>query len=408
MTPVGIIIPTWNNYELLRATLFSVLGNTQANHQFHIYVVNNGHKNSCDWIQDKRVTVLQSGGNLGWEGGLKLGLKHSKEPFTMFLNDDIHIPLSSFTWVGQMLQHFKNPKVGAVGPSSNVVMGFQNIFSQTERSVFKSTFLIGFCMLVRRKALEEAGGIDDTCPGGDDLDLSIRLRDKGYTLLVDKNVFVYHHGFKTGNRLHGDASKKDGWNSFEKQEKTNHWLIRKHGFRKWHECMQGAYKLDTNLEKEVQDAEGDIIRKKVKGEKIIDLGCGGNKTLKKAIGVDMVKKGIEIDSLGGVTSDADIEADVSQGLPIKDVDTIIARHILEHMIDPVMTLKNWKTALKKGGRLILALPDEELYRTIPVNIEHVHAYTKESLKSLLDLVGFTVEEQLSGGNNISFITICKN
>ena len=79
--------------------------------------------------------------------------------------------------------------------------------------------------MLSREALDKAGGVDDSLPNhGDDIDFSIRLRQQGYKLLMDRNVFVFHHGFKTGERLHGAY-----WNSMEMQDKTNHSLIRKHG-----------------------------------------------------------------------------------------------------------------------------------------------------------------------------------
>ena len=143
-----------------------------------IIVVNNGAKESVP-ILGPGIEVIHAGKNLGWEGGLKLGLEKSDSEFVLFCNDDIVIPQSSFLWLENMLQHFGNPKCLAVGPASNCVMGLQSIFWDTGVASFKTTYLIGFFMLVRRSALELAGGIDDELPGGDDLDLSIRLRKAG-------------------------------------------------------------------------------------------------------------------------------------------------------------------------------------------------------------------------------------
>lgn len=409
MALLSIIIPTFNNFEYLRPCLESILTNITALNLFHIYVVNNGHKNSCDWVNHKQVTVLQPGENLGWEGALKLGLEQSSEPFVLFLNDDTFIPPSSKLWVNKLMQPFVDPKVGAVGPASNVVMGLQNIFTQTPISIFTTKYLIGFCFMVRRSAIMEVGGIDDTLPGGDDLDMSIRLRQGGYKLIAYKDVFVYHHGFKTGARIHGNEQQTNGWNSFEMMEKTNHAIIKKHGFMAWWDCIKGGFELPSLVHSESRDSEGDLIRECIIGDVVLDLGCGGNKTIPTAIGVDMIPKDEAIETLANQVSSADVNADVTQPLPFEpnSVDTIIARHIVEHLMDSVTILRHWRSLLREKGRLIIAVPNNAIHLSIPMNPEHVHGFSPESLKNLLEVCGYKVIEQLDGGNTISFITIAE-
>jgi len=36
-------------------------------------------------------------------------------------------------------------------------------------------------------------------------------------------------------------------------------------------------------------------------------------------------------------------------------------HCLEHMVDPVVALKNWIRVVKAGGYLVITIPDEEMY-----------------------------------------------
>jgi SAM-dependent methyltransferase len=154
------------------------------------------------------------------------------------------------------------------------------------------------------------------------------------------------------------------------------------------------------------DEEGKYTRKYIKGEKIVELGCGNKKTVPNAIGVDKVPCGEEVPNLYE-KSVADIVANVEKELPFEDnsVDTIIARHILEHCVDTISTLKNWIKILKPGGRLIIAVPDESAEITINLNPEHVHVFTPESLQATLDLIGLKKIKVLVGYNSVSFLAV---
>ena len=384
-----LIVPTFNNPQYLLPMLSSVYSHKYY-YPMNIIVVNNGHPGIVPHIPKvPEIRVIQAPDNLGWEGGLKLGLKHSNAKFIGLINDDIFVPTGSYNWLRLLMGHFSMPDIGAVGPTSNCVMGPQQIFIQRPEMLHYVQFLIGFCALYRREALEKAGGIDETLPGGDDLDLSIRLRDAGYNLLCDRRAFVYHHGFKTGERVRGTPDQPGGWNSSEMTERTNNALIRKHGFRKWYEL----FFFEPKAALDHSDIEGDCVRERVKPGTVLELGCGGVKTVPHAIGMDFYAKGEPIPTVKQ-NSVADIQGDVTK-IPesIGKFDNIIARHIIEHCVDIVATLKHWKSFLNPGGRLIIAVPDEDVDESLPTNPEHKHAFTPESLGKLMALLDF---ENLQG------------
>jgi SAM-dependent methyltransferase len=325
------------------------------------------------------------------------------------MNDDTYIPLPSIRWTNLLLNHFANPKIGAVGPTTNVVMGAQQIFSPIPypQDILRVKFLIGFCVMVRRKALEEVGGIDDSLPGGDDFDLSIRLRKAGYELLIDRNVFVYHHGFKTGQRVHGNH-----WNSMEMTENTNFALINKHGLRPWLDCMKNQVIEDENKYDPQkgwrEDTEGDLCRQYIYGEKVLELGCGMRKTVPWAVGVDRVPRGTAIPGVAAnLISQADIIGDAQNEIPVppNSFDTILARHILEHLPDAVKAIRSWGRVLRHGGRLIIAVPNHDLRNSIPMNLEHVHAWTPDSLRNFMESLGWKTVDMLDPKNYVSFVGV---
>lgn len=404
MKPLSIIIPTWNNEEYLNPCVMSIIRTGILDGMADLIIVNNG-KQDIERMFGRLpgIKILNPGENLGWEGGLALGMKESETPFAVFQNDDTFIPQSSCNIYQRMLINFQDKNVAAVGPTTTVAAGIQSIYHPS--SPLRSTevsYLIFFTVMVRRSHYDAVGGIDTTLPGGDDFDLSMRFRKAGYNIVVDPAAFLIHHGFKTGIRVKGDPSTAGGWNSVEMTDRTNKHLIQKHGFHAWWTTLCGL-KYD---ETPAPDKEGDIIRAFVNGDKnIVELGCGPQKTIERAIGIDRIPGGEVIPHLQGKRSIADIVADVEQPLPLneKSQDIVIARHILEHCLDSVRTIHNWRKVIRPGGKLILAVPDESVTSGIPVNPEHVHAFSEGSLSSLMEACGFRTVMTKSAENGVSFV-----
>lgn len=144
----------------------------------------------------------------------------------------------------------------------------------------------------------------------------------------------------------------------------------------------------------------------------IDVGCGFRKTHPDAIVIDLLAKG-EAGTYGcmkNMRSVADISASGDNLCMFKDneLDYVISRHNLEHYIDPVKTLREWKRVLKPDGILGIVLPDESKINTITLHPTHKHAFTPESIKNLLELIGdFEIERLEPVIENWSFIVIAR-
>lgn len=406
MKPLTIIIPTWNNEQFLNPCVDSIIKTGILDSMADLIIVNNG-KQDIERVfgSNPSIRILNPGKNLGWEGGLELGMKESTSPFVVFQNDDTFLPPTGAWFYQRMLARFQNDNVAAVGPVTTCAGNMQSIFHPgCPRVATETSLLIFFTVMVRRAHYDAVGGIDTQLPGGDDLDLSIRLRKAGYNLVIDPTTFIIHHGFKTGSRVKGDHTTKGGWNSQEMTDRTNQYLIRKHGFKDWWKMLSGLT-YDGTLG-EMSDLEGDLVRSFVNGDNsVVELGCGPKKTIERAIGIDRVPSGTPIPHLQGQLSVADIVADVTNALPLEEnsQDVVIARHILEHCVDSIGTVLKWKKIIRPGGKLIVAVPDERVTQSIPLNPEHCHAFTQESLKSLMEVCGFQEVKSESAHNGVSFV-----
>lgn len=100
---------------------------------------------------------------------------------------------------------------------------------------------------------------------------------------------------------------------------------------------------------------------------VADYGCGNEKVLPTAIGVDRYQ-----------ASAADIKMNLDDltNCPIDAgrFDTVFSSHFLEHTKSPESLLRHWHHVLKDDGKLVLYLPDDRWYDNA-ANDQHLHAWT---------------------------------
>lgn len=389
-----IIIVTWNNLNMLDRCVTSILKNTGE--PIRLVIVNNGDQR-FDVPPGHRVVVLQQDKNLGWTGGVNAGVKWVMEndpaKYVMWLNDDVQVLPHDYGWLTKMLNCFQlDSRIAVVGPSSNNIMGFQTTNYVHLPPAVETTYLSGMCMVSPLEIVKEMFPLDCCEAGGDDLDFSMRLTAAGYKICICRRSFLLHFCSATGKRLFGDY-----WNSPKQGEDINNWLIKKHGFKAWFSCMNHVMPMKTDDEYSIVDIEEKLaleeLSPKIKsGGVVLDLGCGGKKLHPGVCGVDIRGNG----QVGvGVNYDkpcsSDIEADVLS-LPFEpeSVDGILAKHLFEHIIDPIEALTEWKRVLKPDGKLVAICPDYRYCEAISVDPSHVHAFTPDSVESLFRIVGFNV------------------
>jgi SAM-dependent methyltransferase len=123
----------------------------------------------------------------------------------------------------------------------------------------------------------------------------------------------------------------------------------------------------------------------------IDVGCGHRKVAANCIGVDILARG-EIGRYGVVSEKlcvADIQSSGDDLSMFADgeLDYVVSRHNLEHYVDVVKTLLEWRRVLKIGGIMAIIVPDEGAGDTIYLDPTHKHCFTPESLRRLVNIVG---------------------
>ncbi len=211
---ISIVIPAFNQLEYCRQCVQSILLHTEI--PYRLVLVDNGSTDGVAEYFDSvpGATVLHAGKNLGFAGGVNLGMKHA-EGHVLLLNSDTIVPGG---WLSRLERALlQAPDIGMVGPMSNCVSGSQlmdglEFTSMEEINAFSNTLaaqkagrlrdvarLVGFCLLIRDTVVREVGLFDEAYGLGnfEDDDYCLRTLRAGYRLCVAEDCFVFHYGSRT-------------------------------------------------------------------------------------------------------------------------------------------------------------------------------------------------------------------
>lgn len=212
---VQIVIVTFQSERHIGACLEAALATKGRSDR--VVIVDNGSSDATRAIVESfsgrpDVSIVLNATNRLYTPACNQAIQLGSEEHILLLNPDTVLPSN---WRGSMLALATRPNVAAVGPLSDYVAGRQNIaihlppeagiiqLTQVPKVLFEwngGTFestkmLIGFCMLLSREVLASVGLLDErTALGSDDLELSWRLRQAGYDLMIARDVFVRHVG----------------------------------------------------------------------------------------------------------------------------------------------------------------------------------------------------------------------
>ena len=85
----SIIIPTWNNLDLLKLCVRSIRENSAYPHQIIIHV-NDGSDGSLAWVREQGITHSASPENIGICLAVNESAMHATQDYILYLNDDMY------------------------------------------------------------------------------------------------------------------------------------------------------------------------------------------------------------------------------------------------------------------------------------------------------------------------------
>ena len=233
---VSIVTLSWNAPQFTKLALDSIRAQTPD--PYEVVVVDNGSSaETLEYlhaIDDPHVRVIYNETNLGFGRGNNIGIAHARGEFVVILNNDVVVTEG---WLDGLLDPFDRiPWLGVTAPRSNVIAGDQLAtdasysdevglarYADERRRRWKaqgyvSERVIGFCMCIDRRVIDEVGGFDPIYGLGnfEDDDLCIRIRAAGYGIYVCDDVFIHHFGSQSfkANKVDYAASMAENWRRF--------------------------------------------------------------------------------------------------------------------------------------------------------------------------------------------------
>ena len=270
---VTLIIPTRNQFELLERCVESIYRKTTYPN-FELIIVDNQSDETTtlnyltELERDRGVKVLRYDAPFNFSAINNFAVQHAGGEIVGLINNDLEVMTPE--WLDEMVSHAVQPETGAVGAMlyypddtiqhAGVILGIgagaageaghayktqpRGYAGQASRALLCQNLcaVTGACLVVRRKLFEEVGGLNETnLPiAYNDVDLCLRIRERGYRNLWTPYAELYHH--ESASRGYEDTPEKKI--RFEKE--------REYMRRSWGELLLNdpAYNHNLALDKE--------------------------------------------------------------------------------------------------------------------------------------------------------------
>lgn len=230
----SIIIVNYNSRPYLEICLQSLLANTLS--PYEILIIDNHSKDDSalflEKIEDPRIRVYINNSNVGYSKACNQGLVEATGDYFVTMNPDVVVPEG---WLTRLLYHLEvNPRTLIVGPKSlgfggsrwTGPLSFSSRLPAADRKFARlyhrmsepAKFLSGCLLLFDRRLLRCVGFFDENLIlGGDNFDLSLRVRRAGYELRIAKDLLIRHviHGsFRNSDPQENERLATASWKYF--------------------------------------------------------------------------------------------------------------------------------------------------------------------------------------------------
>lgn len=235
---ISIVIPNKDHVEDLRRCITSIeKKSTWKNYEIVVVENNSVEQSIRDYYKelesDPKVKIVTYEGGFNYSRINNVGVKETKGEYLLFLNNDTEV--ISPDWMEQLLMYAQRKDVGAVGAKlyyadntiqhAGVVIGL-GVHRSAGHTHYKMprehlgymgrlcyaqdvTAVTGACLMVKKSIYEEVDGLDESFTISlNDVDLCLKIREKGYLNIFTPFAELYHYESKTRGMEEGEKLRR--------------------------------------------------------------------------------------------------------------------------------------------------------------------------------------------------------
>ena len=235
---ISIVIPNKDHVEDLRRCITSIeKKSTWKNYEIVVVENNSVEQSIRDYYKelesDPKVKIITYEGGFNYSKINNAGVKETKGEYLLFLNNDTEVISSD--WMEQLLMYAQRKDVGAVGAKlyyadntiqhAGVVIGLgahrsaghthykmpREHLGYMGRLCYAQdvTAVTGACLMVKKSIYEEVDGLDESFTISlNDVDLCLKIREKGYLNIFTPFAELYHYESKTRGMEEGEKLRR--------------------------------------------------------------------------------------------------------------------------------------------------------------------------------------------------------
>ena len=235
---ISIVIPNKDHVEDLRRCITSIeKKSTWKNYEIVVVENNSVEQSIRDYYKelesDSKVKIVTYEGGFNYSRINNVGVKETKGEYLLFLNNDTEV--ISPDWMEQLLMYAQRKDVGAVGAKlyyadntiqhAGVVIGLgahrsaghthykmpREHLGYMGRLCYAQdvTAVTGACLMVKKSIYEEVDGLDESFTISlNDVDLCLKIREKGYLNIFTPFAELYHYESKTRGMEEGEKLRR--------------------------------------------------------------------------------------------------------------------------------------------------------------------------------------------------------
>ena len=235
---ISIVIPNKDHVEDLRRCITSIeKKSTWKNYEIVVVENNSVEQSIRDYYKelesDPKVKIVTYEGGFNYSRINNVGVKETKGEYLLFLNNDTEV--ISPDWMEQLLMYAQRKDVGAVGAKlyyadntiqhAGVVIGLgahrsaghthykmpREHLGYMGRLCYAQdvTAVTGACLMVKKSIYEEVNGLDESFTISlNDVDLCLKIREKGYLNIFTPFAELYHYESKTRGMDEGEKLRR--------------------------------------------------------------------------------------------------------------------------------------------------------------------------------------------------------